>query len=129
MIFHKANKSKQSAFNTAGKIQKLCSRCPSHRGLSSEQSVIGLIPKFTSLCYGDLLLQNALTSTETAEALCWGLFLFTASKHQNNAIYKKKRLSASGFQHCPLQRVVEERRLSVPFPPDTAAEVMPSELL
>lgn len=64
MIFHKVNQSKQSAFNVASKVRKPYGHCPSHQGLSLVQSVVGLTPKFTSLCYWNLLLQSTFTSTE-----------------------------------------------------------------
>lgn len=49
VFFHKVIQSKRNTFNTATKVRKPYSLCPSHWGLSSEQNMVGLTPKFTSL--------------------------------------------------------------------------------
>lgn len=65
---------------------------PHHRGLSSEQSVLDLTPKFISPHYWNLPLQSALSRTDKAGMLCCRscLFQFTAFKHEINEIHRRK---------------------------------------
>lgn len=68
------------------------SHVPHNWGLSSEQSVLDVAPKFISPCYWNLPLQSTLFRTDKAGTLCQRscLFQFAAFKHELSEIRRRK---------------------------------------